>query len=95
MSTLKNSDGTELVVTCSCGCQDSLHLKIDPDDDDLFFFLSYMNGNFYRDQGGLFSSVKRKIKKIGAILFNKDYYYSEVIMTKGEFSQFKEFVNQF
>ena len=94
MSTLKSSNGNELIVTCHCGCEDSIHLKIDPDDDD-FFFLSYMNGNFYRDQGGLFSSLKRKIRKIGAIIFNKDYYYSEVIMTKEEFSQFKEFINQY
>ncbi|HIR05124.1 MAG TPA: hypothetical protein IAB28_04070 [Candidatus Copromonas faecavium] len=94
MSVMKANDKTELIATCSCGCEESIHLKIVPDDDS-FCFLSYMIGNFYRDQGGVFSSVKIKLKKIMAILFNKDYYYSEVIMTKEDFSQFKEFINQF
>ena len=94
MSIMRSKDGTELIATCSCGCEESIHLKIDPDDDS-FCFLSYMNGKFYSEQGGLLSSIKRKSKKIMAILFNRDYYYSDVIMTKEEFSQFKECINQF
>lgn len=95
MSVMKNNDGTEMIMACSCGCEDSIHLKVVLGDDESYIFLSYMNGCFYSEQGGLFSSVRTKLKKICAILFNKDYYYSEVIMSKTDFLEFKDFINQF
>lgn len=50
MSIMRSKDGSELIATCSCGCEESIYLKIDPNDDS-FCFLAYMNGKFYSEQG--------------------------------------------
>lgn len=95
MAVFLNKIKDELIVTCNCGCEDALHIKINSDDNEYFSFLSYMNGNFYKEQYHLFDRIKVKLKKIWAIITNKDYYYSDVIMTKEDFEQFKEYINQF
>lgn len=93
MAIFLSKDKKELIVTCSCGCDNSFHLKIEGDDHD-YVFLSYMNGNFYRDQfNGVIASVCRKLHKIVCILFDKDYYYSDVCMSKKDFKLFKRYVN--
>lgn len=93
MSVLMNKDKTELIVTCKCGCDSSVHMIVDKDDYDTYTILSYMSGNFYKDQGGALYILKEKIKKILSILFNKDYYYADVCMNKDEFLQFRDYVN--
>lgn len=97
MSILLNKDKTELIVTCNCGCDRGVHIKIDDEDKEYgyYAFVSFMNGNFYKDQYGAFDILKEKFAKIWAIIRNKDYYYSDVIMTKDDFKQFKEYVNSF
>ncbi len=92
MSVLMNKDKTEVIVTCRCGCDEAIHIIIDKDDY-TYAFVSYMNGNFYKDQYGAFDILKKKFKKIWAIIKNKDYYYSDIIMNKEEFKVFKEYVN--
>lgn len=57
--------------------------------------MSYMNGNFYKDQYGMLGILKEKLKKIWAIIRNKDYYYSDVVMNGEDFNRFKEYINQF
>lgn len=98
MSVFFNKDNDELVVTCGCGWEDhAAHIKIlhDKEDDD-FCYLTYLNGNFYKEQNQKISEVfKRKLRKIWAIVVNKDYYYSDIIMSRKEFEQFKEFINQY
>lgn len=49
MSVLINNDKTELIVTCGCSCDDAVHIKIDKDDYDYYTFVTFMNGNFYKD----------------------------------------------
>ena len=39
--------------------------------------------------------IGRKMKKIVSILRNKDYVYSDLILSKKDFEEFKEYVNQF
>lgn len=34
-----------------------------------------------------------KTLKIIAVIFNKDFYYSEIIMSKYDFEDFKKFIN--
>ena len=94
MAVFYNKDKTELVVTCKCSCGDAVHIVVDKEDNDYYCIISYMNGNFYKDQGGAFATFKEKCKKIWAIIMNKDYYYSEVIITKEEFETFKEYINR-
>lgn len=97
----ENKEGKEeLIVTCNCGCHDALHICIDEpepkDEYDIYAMMSYMNGNWYRDQDySIIRVIEKKLKKIWAIIRNKDFYYSDVLMTKEDFEQFKKYINQF
>lgn len=91
----KNGERSEMVVTCRCGCDDAAHITINHDDDDWHSIISYMNGSFYADQNKSICGVIRdKLKRIWAIIRNKDYYYSDVLMNKEEWEQFKAFINE-
>lgn len=93
-----SEDKKDFVVTCKCGCNDTIHIKIDDTDKDYdsYAFITYMNGNWYRDQGDkIFTVIERKLKKIWAIIRNKDYCYSEILMSKNDFEKLKEHINQF
>lgn len=94
MSILFHNKKNELIVTCECGCEESAHIKIE-EDDELYLFLTYMNGKFYNCSDSIWETVKRKCKKIWCIIRNKDYYYSDIIMNKEDFKKFKEYINQF
>ena len=45
---------------------------------------------FYTQQRPFFE----KLKKIWAIICNKDFYYSDIVMTKEDFKEFKEWINR-
>ena len=74
-----SKDGTDLIVTCNCGCDEGVHL---------------INGNFSRDQYGAFGILRKKLSQIWAIIRNRQFYYSEIIMTRDEFRDFKDWVVQ-
>ena len=98
MAVMISEDKKDLIVTCKCGCQDAIHIKIDDEDKDADYYAiqTYMNGNWYRDQDDrVYRSIGRKLKKICAIIRNKDYYYSDVLMSCEDFKRFKEYINQF
>lgn len=98
MSVLKDKGNKELIVSCECNCCDSIHIKVESEeyDDNYFAFVTYMNGNWYRDQNNkIIHTIAIKLKKIWAIIRNKDFYYSEIMMSREDFSDFKEFMNQF
>lgn len=94
MAVLKNTDGTEFLVDCCCGCDEGIRLRINKNDFDYYSFLSYTSGHFYREQtDNLLMVFCKKLKKIWAIIRNKDFYYSEVTMTKDQFNEFREYIN--
>ena len=100
MAVLFDKEKKTVMVTCHDGCDNGVTMKIeDPWDgfDSLeakeFCWVSYVSGNFYRDQHGACDIIKDKFKRIWNILRNKDIYYSDIMMTKDDFMQFKEFVN--
>lgn len=90
----KNQDGRELIVTCKCGEDEGLHIKIGRDDRN-YMDQYYLSGNFYSDQECVIRAIVKKIKKIWAIIMNKDFYYAEIIMSKREFETYKDWLNQF
>lgn len=93
MAVLISKDKKDLIVNCKCGCDDSVHLKITGDEYD-YAFMCFLNGNFYRDQeSGVWRSWVRKVVKILCILRGKDYYYSDIVMSKKDFEEFKKYVN--
>lgn len=91
MSIFKNiNDETEMIVSCNCGCDEGLRFKINKLDPEYYCILTYTNGAFYRDQNDtVLKVISKKLKKIWAIVRNKDYYYSEIIMSKDEFYDFR------
>lgn len=93
MAVLKNKDNTELYVDCCCGCDNGIRFKIDKDDLDLYAIISYTNGKFYIEQDSIWSTLRKKLKKIWAIIRNKDFYYAEITMTETEFEEFKGYIN--
>lgn len=94
MAALKSKDGTEIIVDCCCGCCDGIRFKIFNDEDEIYCFVTYTNGSFYREQDdSIWRVIRKKVKKIWAIIRNKDYYYSDIVLTKDEFEEFKEYIN--
>ena len=88
----------EMIIDCKCGCEDTIHIKVDDSDKDVneYAIQTYMNSNWYRDQDDrILRVIGRKLKKIWAIIRNKDFYYSELILTKEDFKKYKEYINQF
>lgn len=96
MAVMISNNKEDLIVTCKCGCDKGVHLHISHEgEEDYYAYQCFVNGNFYKEQCGVFRTLKNKLKKIWAIIRNKDYYYSDVVMNKEEFEQFKKWVNQF
>lgn len=91
MAVFKNFKDDELIVSCKCGCDEGIHLKIYDYKDGDYAFLTYTNGNFYTQQRTPFFE---KLKKIWAIIRNKDFYYSDIVFTKDDFNKFKEWINR-
>ena len=92
MAVFTNYDDDELIISCGCGCDDGIHFRIYHEfDDDYYAMAAFINGNFYKDQKWSFIE---KLKKIVAIIFNKDFYYSDICMSKDDWQQFKEWINK-
>ncbi len=91
----ETKDTRELIMSCQCGCDEGIRIRINKDDElDDYAFVTYQNGNWYREQSGSFKTLTEKIKKIWRIIRNKDFYYSEIIMSKEDFNKFKEYVDK-
>ena len=94
MAVLRNKDGTELFISCDCGCEQGVHIRVDKEDNDMYFLMTYTNGNWYSDQNKTVRTVIReKLKKIWCIIKNKDFHYSDISMTPKDFQEFKEYIN--
>lgn len=93
MAVMRSKDGNELYVDCHCTCNDGIRIRVEKDEHDFYYYLSYTNGNWYRDQTSVLRTFFNKLKKIWAIIRNKDYYYSEILMQKEDFDEFKEYIN--
>lgn len=87
MAVFKNFNEDELIISCKCGCDEGIHFTITDDN----CFVAFTNGNFYREQKHPFVE---KLKKIWAIIRNKDFYYSDICMTREDLSCFSEWVNR-
>ncbi len=94
MAIMKSKDGNNLVVDCSCGCDEGLRIRVDKFDTETFMIVSYVSGKFYDGQkAGFFKRFANKFKKIWRIITNKEYVYSEICMSKQDFKEFKEYLN--
>ena len=83
-----------IYVDCHCGCDSGLRIRIEPfDHSDMYCFISYTSADWNTNQLSCWKVLKTKLKKIWAIIRNKDYAYSEICLTKQEFEDFKAFLN--
>ena len=96
MAVLFNTERTEMIISCHCGCNEGYRFRIDKDKigkEESYVFCSILNGNWYSDQNANFWTIwSKKLRKIWAVLANKDFYYSEVMMSKKDFEEFKQWV---
>ena len=101
MSILKSQDGKELLVTCSCGCDSGVSIRVEKDywdpsrpQGDTFVYHTILSGNWYKYQYQTIRGVLwNKMKKIWAIIRSKDFYYSEILMSRKDFETFREYIN--
>lgn len=89
MAVFTAMDGKEMILSCKCGCDEGIRVRIDRDED-CYSYITYLSGNWYKEQG----CFRDKLRKIWAILRNKDYCYSEVILEQKEWESFKEWINK-
>lgn len=89
MATLKSNDNKEMIITCNCGCDEGIRVKIDESFVG-YCYQTYISGNYYKEQSGLLD----KLKKIWAIIRNKDFYYSDIVMSKEDFEDYKKWINE-
>ena len=93
MSVMISEDQNDLVLDCDCGCDNGIRIRVDRDDSDYYFFISYICGNFYRDREDTFKFVlKKKLKRIWSIIRNKDYHCFDMCINKDDFLKFKEYI---
>lgn len=96
MAVLISEDKKDFIISCSCGCDEGMRFQICPLDDidkDTYVCATYISGHWYTRQESSWMRAKKKIKKIWHIIQNKDYYYSEILMTKSDFNVFREYMN--
>ena len=93
MAVFKNFKDDELIVSCKCGCDEGIHFSIEKDKctKDIYCIAAFTNGNFYSEQG--FGFIK-KLRKIIAIIFNKDFYYSDIVISSNDLKEFQKWVSQ-
>ena len=96
MSILRSKDGEELILDCNCGCDEGMRMRVNKwKDDNMFFIITYLSGHFAYLQGdNIFSVIKKKLKKIWCIITNKDYYYSEICMTREDVRALREYLEE-
>ena len=101
MSVLKSNDGKELFIDCECKCGTGVMIRVNKDcdiktndDHNMFVWCSLLNGKWYGEQEKTIKYILiEKLKKIFAIIFNKDFYYSEIYMDHKNFEIFREYIN--
>ncbi len=94
MAVLKNKDSTELLISCECGCEQGVHIRIDKEDYNMYFLMTYTNGDWYTSQDKtVWAVIREKLRKIWCIISNKDFHYSDISMTPKDFNEFKEYIN--
>lgn len=93
---LCSKDGKKhLYIDCYCGCDSGLRIRVDTlEHSDIYCFLSCTNSSWHTEQIGCWKALTTKLRKIWAIIRNKDYVYSEICLTKQEFEDFKVFLNE-
>lgn len=93
MAVLCDANKSELYIRCNCGCGNSFYFALDAYNPNLMS-LSVNNSNFSREQNGMFSVLRHKWKKIWCIIRNKDFCYSEMVLTQEEVEKLADYLHR-
>lgn len=91
MSVFTTENDNEIIIECGCGCGEGVLLSVCKDDSEYYFYQMVLDARWNTERYGLLW----KFKKLWAVLWNKDYLYSEAALTKDEFQKFKDWMNKF
>lgn len=49
MAVMISDDKKELIINCKCGCEDTIHIRVDDTDKDSDYYaiMTYLNGNWF------------------------------------------------
>lgn len=102
MSVLKSHDGKGLIVNCGCGNDERLHIRIRNDcknnvssKNNTYYRVTCLNANWYDKHGKKTTEViMDKIRKIWAIIRDRDFSYFEIIINEKELKTFVEYINE-
>ncbi len=67
MAIFTTSDDNQLILNCSCGCDEGLRINIDTSDEELYCYQTYLSATWYKEQRMFLS----KLNKIGTLLLIK------------------------
>lgn len=75
-------------IRCSCGCGDGMNFHVTRYDHEPEYWISLTGDLHYLEQNHGWQRLKKKLKKLWAVLANRDYQYFELMLTQQEFSEF-------
>ena len=82
----------KILLECDCGCSILSIEKVFEDDD--YISISHFYSSFYTHQSSCLDLLKRKIKLIWSVIWNKDFCFYEVVLQKEDLKKFKEIVSK-
>lgn len=86
------NDNLEMNVTCQCGCGILKFDKLDWDDkNNACMNIAFYSLSFYEKQAGIFNIMWNRIKNAAKMLLGKEFLLYEVIVSKEQIDQLKEF----
>lgn len=96
MAVFITEDKTNLILDCKCGCEAiKFEADLEDADSDIIMFATLLTSKFYAKQENFVRRFADKVKRIWGVIRNKDYCYSEVVLSREDFRAFKKYINQF
>ena len=84
------------ILTAAVVVVRGLKVIVDKEDmEDSGVLMAFFSSDYYHTQNmSIFNVIKTKLKKIWYIIRNKDYCYSEILLTGKEFDEFRNHLNK-
>lgn len=90
----KTKDNNSLIVNCSCRCGDGIEFTISNFDNIAEVWLTQTTYSWNSESMSFWDRLKTKIKRLWLVLCNKEYYYTEISLSKDDFGAFVEYINE-
>lgn len=90
----KTENCNSLIVNCSCRCGDGLEFTISNFNNVAEVWMTQTTYSWNTENTTFWNRFKLKLKRLWSVLCNREYYYTEIILSKDDFSTFVEYVNE-